>query len=101
MAQRSSVGFDRSGIFGSGSRRPARRSLAAAKPSDLPVSIGGRPLELAAGIVRVARRGAFEAEKPPAAPARARDSLGDGGERGIARAIPSKAVIQHHHLMSD
>src|SRR3954454_20388199 len=100
MAHRSSAGLAGSRI---GPRlrlyTPALPCLQGAGPDDPAVPARLRPHEFAANVVTLLGLGALEAEDGPSVPAGARNGLGDGGERGVARSLPGEPVLQHHHLV--
>src|SRR5215213_5678409 len=97
MAQRSSAGLLGSRI-GSLSRSTIH-GLTSTQPDDLS-SFPFRPLESTAGVEAILAHRPLQPEEFPAIPAGARDGFGNGGERGIARALPREAILQGHHLVS-
>src|SRR5438445_1523617 len=98
MTQRSSWRFGRSRI-GSLSGSLALDCLPGARPDDSAVSAPLWSHEPAADVMTLPGLRVLETEEPPAVPAGARDGLGDGGQRGVAPALPGKAIGQHHHLV--
>src|SRR3954453_22499183 len=98
MAQRNSCRLARSRI-GSLSGSLALACLPGARPDHCAVPAPLGPHAPAADVMTLPGLGALETKEPPAVPVGARHGLGDGRERGVALALPGKAILQHHHLV--